>query len=67
MKGPHFEDLSSVDNIKPVLSHGAPRPRLFPPCHSSSLGTEQVGLIPDVSAKVNLFNGWRLIKCLNRK
>lgn len=28
---------------------------------------EQVGLIPDVSAKVNLFNGWRLIKCLNRK
>jgi len=28
---------------------------------------EQVGLIPDLSAKVNLFNGWRLIKCLNRK
>jgi len=25
-----------VDNIRPVLSHGAPRPRLFPPCHSSS-------------------------------
>jgi hypothetical protein len=28
---------------------------------------EEVGLIPDLSAKVNLFNGWRLIKCLNRK
>jgi phosphatidylethanolamine/phosphatidyl-N-methylethanolamine N-methyltransferase len=27
----------------------------------------QVGLIPDLSAKVNLFNGWRLIKCLNGK
>jgi hypothetical protein len=27
----------------------------------------QVGLIPDLSTKVNLFNGWRLIKCLNRK
>ena len=28
---------------------------------------EQVGLIPDISTKVNLFNGWRLIKCVNRK
>ena len=28
---------------------------------------EQVGLIPDTSTKVNLFNGWRLIKCVNRK
>lgn len=27
----------------------------------------RVGLVPDVSAKVNLFNGWRLIKCVNRK
>ena len=27
----------------------------------------QVGLIPDISTKVNLFNGWRLIKCVNRK
>ena len=26
----------SADNTKPVLSHGAPRPSLFPPCHSSS-------------------------------
>jgi len=26
-----------------------------------------VGLTPDVSAKVNLFNGWRLIRCVNRK
>jgi phosphatidylethanolamine/phosphatidyl-N-methylethanolamine N-methyltransferase len=28
---------------------------------------EQVALIPDISTKVNLFNGWRLIKCVNRK
>ncbi len=28
---------------------------------------EEVGLIPVVSTKVNLFNGWRLIKCVNRK
>ena len=28
---------------------------------------EQVGLTPEVSTKVNLFNGWRLIKCVNRK
>ena len=28
---------------------------------------EQVGLTPDVSVKVNLFNGWRLIRCVNRK
>jgi phosphatidylethanolamine/phosphatidyl-N-methylethanolamine N-methyltransferase len=28
---------------------------------------EQVGLIPEISTKVNLFNGWRLIKCVNRK
>jgi phosphatidylethanolamine/phosphatidyl-N-methylethanolamine N-methyltransferase len=28
---------------------------------------ERVGLAPDVSMKVNLFNGWRLIKCTNRK
>ena len=28
---------------------------------------KQVGLIPDISTKVNLFNGWRLIKCVNRK
>ena len=28
---------------------------------------EQVGLTPVVSTKVNLFNGWRLIKCVNRK
>lgn len=27
----------------------------------------EVGLTPEVSAKVNLFNGWRLIKCVNRK
>ena len=28
---------------------------------------KQVGLIPDISTKVNLFNGWRLIKCVNCK
>ena len=28
---------------------------------------EQVGLTPEFSTKVNLFNGWRLIKCVNRK
>jgi phosphatidylethanolamine/phosphatidyl-N-methylethanolamine N-methyltransferase len=28
---------------------------------------QQVGLTPEIAAKVNLFNGWRLIKCVNRK
>jgi phosphatidylethanolamine/phosphatidyl-N-methylethanolamine N-methyltransferase len=28
---------------------------------------EQVGLDAEISTKVNLFNGWRLIKCVNRK
>jgi phosphatidylethanolamine/phosphatidyl-N-methylethanolamine N-methyltransferase len=28
---------------------------------------EQVGLTPEVSTKVNLFNGWRLIRCVNHK
>lgn len=28
---------------------------------------EQVGLTPELIAKVNLFNGWRLIRCVNRK
>jgi phosphatidylethanolamine/phosphatidyl-N-methylethanolamine N-methyltransferase len=28
---------------------------------------EQVGLTPEVSTKVNLFNGWRLIRCVNDK
>jgi len=27
----------------------------------------QVGLSPEIETKVNLFNGWRLIKCVNRK
>jgi len=27
----------------------------------------QVGLIPELVAKVNLFKGWRLVKCVNRK
>ncbi len=27
----------------------------------------QVGLTPDLIARVNLFNGWRLIRCANRK
>jgi phosphatidylethanolamine/phosphatidyl-N-methylethanolamine N-methyltransferase len=28
---------------------------------------QQVGLSPEIATKVNLFNGWRLIKCVNRK
>jgi len=28
---------------------------------------EQVGLTPEILTTVNLFNGWRLIKCVNRK
>jgi phosphatidylethanolamine/phosphatidyl-N-methylethanolamine N-methyltransferase len=28
---------------------------------------EQVDLIPELVVKVNMFNGWRLIKCVNRK
>jgi phosphatidylethanolamine/phosphatidyl-N-methylethanolamine N-methyltransferase len=28
---------------------------------------EQVGLTPELVVKVNLFNGWRLVKCVNRK
>ncbi len=27
----------------------------------------QVGLEPELVAKVNMFNGWRLVKCVNRK
>ena len=28
---------------------------------------EQVGLTPEVMHQVNMFNGWRLVKCVNRK
>ena len=28
---------------------------------------KEVGLIPDLSMKVNLLNGWRLLRCINRK
>ena len=28
---------------------------------------EQVGLVADSIVKVNMFNGWRLVKCVNRK
>ena len=28
---------------------------------------EQVGLTPEVVTTVNMFNGWRLVKCVNRK
>jgi phosphatidylethanolamine/phosphatidyl-N-methylethanolamine N-methyltransferase len=28
---------------------------------------KEVGLSPDLTTKVNLFNGWRLLKCMNRK
>ena len=27
----------------------------------------QVGLTPEVITSVNMFNGWRLVKCVNRK
>jgi phosphatidylethanolamine/phosphatidyl-N-methylethanolamine N-methyltransferase len=27
----------------------------------------QVGLVPETIAKVNMFNGWRLVKCVNPK
>ena len=27
----------------------------------------RVGLAPELVAKVNMFNGWRLVKCVNRK
>ncbi len=27
----------------------------------------QVGLVPELVARVNMFNGWRLVKCVNRK
>ncbi|MEK7715734.1 MAG: class I SAM-dependent methyltransferase, partial [candidate division NC10 bacterium] len=27
----------------------------------------QVGLEPELVAKANMFNGWRLVKCVNRK
>lgn len=27
----------------------------------------QVGLTPDLTVKINLLNGWRLIRCVNRK
>ncbi len=27
----------------------------------------QVGLTPELEANVNMFNGWRLVKCINRK
>jgi len=28
---------------------------------------EAVGLVPEAIVKVNMFNGWRLVKCVNRK
>lgn len=28
---------------------------------------EQVGLVPETVIKVNMFDGWRLVKCINRK
>jgi phosphatidylethanolamine/phosphatidyl-N-methylethanolamine N-methyltransferase len=28
---------------------------------------QEVGLTPELVTKVNLFNGWRLVKCVNRK
>ncbi len=28
---------------------------------------KEVGITPDATTKVNLFNGWRLLRCVNRK
>ncbi|HEY3067385.1 MAG TPA: methyltransferase domain-containing protein [Methylomirabilota bacterium] len=28
---------------------------------------DEVGLVPELVVKVNMFNGWRLVKCVNRK
>jgi phosphatidylethanolamine/phosphatidyl-N-methylethanolamine N-methyltransferase len=28
---------------------------------------DEVGLTPELTVKVNMFNGWRLVKCVNRK
>ena len=28
---------------------------------------QQVGLVPELVTTVNMFNGWRLVKCVNRK
>ena len=28
---------------------------------------KDVGLTPETSIKVNFFNGWRLLRCVNRK
>ena len=28
---------------------------------------KKVGLVPELVVKVNMFNGWRLIRCMNRK
>jgi hypothetical protein len=28
---------------------------------------EQVGLVPESVTHVNMFKGWRLVKCINRK
>jgi phosphatidylethanolamine/phosphatidyl-N-methylethanolamine N-methyltransferase len=28
---------------------------------------DEVGLTPELVVKVNMFNGWRLVKCVNRK
>jgi hypothetical protein len=28
---------------------------------------DRVGLVPETVIKVNMFDGWRLVKCINRK
>jgi phosphatidylethanolamine/phosphatidyl-N-methylethanolamine N-methyltransferase len=65
--------LNHFRSQKPVI--GRLEDLLAPVCTrlgwKSNLALEpllrQVGLIADISATVNLFNGWRLIKCVNRK
>jgi len=52
-----FEDLVSPVCTRLGWKSNLPLEPLF----------EQVGLTPELTTKVNLFNGWRLIKCVNRK
>ncbi len=49
--------------MAPVLT----RTGLFKPDLQLTPLLEQVGLIPDQIHRVNLFSGWRLIRCINTK
>jgi phosphatidylethanolamine/phosphatidyl-N-methylethanolamine N-methyltransferase len=53
----HFEDL-----VAPVCTRLGWKSNL-----TMSPLLEQVGLTPELVRKVNLFKGWRLVTCVNRK